>query len=462
MYCWNCGHKNQDGNKFCGECGKKQLRPSDVAGEVSDASASPRQNLQDDDSKIVSSPSDDRGKPSPPKILITDPLVEYSPPKHINRTLARRATDKPPTPVSSTADHTVPEPIPSDFGLHPIQVEPPSSSRAPDVSPAHEAKVVSNPLINEPGTVRESIATKPQSIIPPKEAPRRPANRISGPSFLGLSNEPSSDSSYLLEDEDAEARSSSSWPGVLALTLLIVFGVLLVKQWSAIQYFATTYAQKAGLTSGSKTATNGNDAIHHPPAAVSASGAEISSTENIDNNGQKNASDSNKQLAGNKSGESSAKSSEDLQKPENDEINGRKSPDTKEPANKSSDASDVNTNTSKPSPAHDTDNAEAKKTYDNSQIQLAEKYLYGRGVTQDCGRAMNLLQSSASQQNPNAQIKLGALYATGQCVQQDRAQAYGWYSKAKRLEPGNTWLDYSLNSLWASMSDDERRRAQSL
>src|SRR4051812_52229 len=30
MFCWNCGTKNADQNKFCGECGRKLARSADV------------------------------------------------------------------------------------------------------------------------------------------------------------------------------------------------------------------------------------------------------------------------------------------------------------------------------------------------------------------------------------------------------------------------------------------------
>src|SRR5258707_6276965 len=118
------------------------------------------------------------------------------------------------------------------------------------------------------------------------------------------------------------------------------------------------------------------------------------------------------------------------------------SKDAKTKSAEPADASDTNTRTSKPSPdiAEET---ESKKTYDNSQIQLAEKYIYGRGVPQDCGRALTLLRSAAGTQNPNPQIKLGALYATGQCGSQDRALAHGWDSRAKPIEPGHTLRPYN-------------------
>ncbi|HUQ49244.1 MAG TPA: hypothetical protein VM056_00880, partial [Terriglobales bacterium] len=104
--------------------------------------------------------------------------------------------------------------------------------------------------------------------------------------------------------------------------------------------------------------------------------------------------------------------------------------------------------------------AAAAPVYDNSAVDLAQKYLQGRGVAQDCNRGVSLLKSSAAQPNPAAQIKLGALYASGYCVTQDRAEAYRWFAEAKQLQPGNQWIERNLNSLWSDMSASERARAQ--
>ena len=472
MYCWNCGHKNPDDNKYCSECGERQGRPAAVEGKSAGGSAEKtnaiKQGDQQQQQRSVVKP-EETSKPAavngPQKVRITDPLVEYAPLKSTAVNPNRRATDRGAssrTTVTPSHQRSVPQPIASDFGLHPAMTAPPYSN--PSTSRMEAAKIT-NPLVAEPGVVRESLSAKPGTPV----AIKKPVNRISGPSFLGLSDAPtnggsSDDFSYLLED--ATSSSSSSWPGVLALTMLIVFGVLLVKQWGAIHDFVTAYVQKEEIPRGQKPSTVANDAIHHPPAAVSSdetSRITDSAAQNADGSSKGKPSNGNRQMASAASSNSAAGSADTLQKPESDNPDNAsaKSP-VKESAANPADASDANTRTSKPSAARSELDPESKKVYDNSQVQFAEKYIYGRGVPQDCGRALSLLQSAASQQNPNAQIKLGALYSTGQCVSQDRAQAYRWYSKAKQLEPGNTWLQYSLNSLWASMSPEERQRAHTM
>src|SRR5262249_50553847 len=103
---------------------------------------------------------------------------------------------------------------------------------------------------------------------------------------------------------------------------------------------------------------------------------------------------------------------------------------------------------------------QADPEYDDSQVELAQKYLQGRGVSQNCRKGVKLLRAAAEQPNPKAQIKLGALYATGHCVEQDRAEAYRWFAEAHDLQPENKWIDKNLNSLWAEMTSAERKRAQ--
>ncbi len=92
-------------------------------------------------------------------------------------------------------------------------------------------------------------------------------------------------------------------------------------------------------------------------------------------------------------------------------------------------------------------------------VQLAELYLAGQGVPQDCEQALVLLRSAAAKRNPRARSKLGSLYATGQCVEQDRVQAYHWMSLALQVNPGSEWVERNRQSLWAQMTADERRRA---
>jgi hypothetical protein len=91
-------------------------------------------------------------------------------------------------------------------------------------------------------------------------------------------------------------------------------------------------------------------------------------------------------------------------------------------------------------------------------IIQAEKYIQGRGVRQNCSTGVNLLRQAVREGNPEADVKLGALYWSGTCVTQSNVTAYEWFSRAHSLDPQNRWIERSRNSLWASMSPQDRRK----
>src|SRR5919112_2030540 len=94
-----------------------------------------------------------------------------------------------------------------------------------------------------------------------------PPNRITGPSFLGLSDEPTistHDSSYLLEEDEPRR---SSWRAWVALAVLAVFGFLIYKQWNAIRDGAAAVAAQA--TGEGDQANEHQKPSPQPPGSVS-------------------------------------------------------------------------------------------------------------------------------------------------------------------------------------------------
>jgi TPR repeat protein len=89
----------------------------------------------------------------------------------------------------------------------------------------------------------------------------------------------------------------------------------------------------------------------------------------------------------------------------------------------------------------------------------AEKYIYGRGVRQDCDRGLHELKPAADQSNSKAMISLGALYATGVCTPRDLPTAYRWFALALRKDPDNDALQQDLQRLWSQMTQPERQLA---
>jgi hypothetical protein len=92
-------------------------------------------------------------------------------------------------------------------------------------------------------------------------------------------------------------------------------------------------------------------------------------------------------------------------------------------------------------------------------VTYAERYIYGRGVSQDCDHGLRLLKSAAEQSSAKAMISLGALYSTGTCTPRDLPTAYRWFALALHQEPDNQALQDDLQKLWSQMTQPERQLA---
>jgi len=102
--------------------------------------------------------------------------------------------------------------------------------------------------------------------------------------------------------------------------------------------------------------------------------------------------------------------------------------------------------------------AAAKPLPSVDSVTEAERYIYGRGVGQDCDRGLRLLKAGA-QSNVRAMISMGALYSTGTCTPRDLPTAYRWFALALHKEPDNQALQNDLQSLWSRMTPPERQLA---
>lgn len=88
----------------------------------------------------------------------------------------------------------------------------------------------------------------------------------------------------------------------------------------------------------------------------------------------------------------------------------------------------------------------------------AERYIYGRGVRQDCDRGVRLLKTAAGS-NLKAMISMGVLYSTGTCTPRDLPTAYLWFARALHKQPDNQALQDDLQKLWGQMTQPERQLA---
>ncbi len=398
MKCWHCGTDNPASNKFCGECGRPQIAKPTQPSYGGSAQAS----------EISHSPAGSAGEPPSKQTLDVsiqqhNPLVEEP-----------RVTHE--SPQQLAAPHEV-ENSPLHFWAADRQI------------------------------AEQITRTRHEGV--------RAAGHAGGPSIFGLNDEPESDSSYLLEDEPPQRSVSRVF--VLFL-VLAVLGFFAYRNWDYIRNEGRSLAassrqvnQQASRAENAASApqrqetgtiSDENRSSAEPAAAAAQpeSTAEKSAPEGKGN-----------EVAGNATpAEGDAAQSRAIAKPESDQT------DAKPALNDNADER-ARQNTVESAGAK----AEARKpAADNAKVDMAQRYIQGRGVPQDCNRGFILLRQSADESNPHAMIQLGALYATGQCVEQDRAQAYQWFRQAQKLDSGNFRLQEMLNRMWSDMTPAERKRAE--
>lgn len=86
-----------------------------------------------------------------------------------------------------------------------------------------------------------------------------------------------------------------------------------------------------------------------------------------------------------------------------------------------------------------------------AQFEVAARYMDGRGLPQDYGKAAEWYRKGAAQGLAPAQYRLGSLYEKGQGVGRDLAMARMWYQRA--AEQGNRKAMHNLAVLYADGVD---------
>ena len=409
MRCGRCGNENDETNRFCGMCGASLVATTQAAGQ-------------------------------PPAAAPTGSV-----------TTPRQAAV--PVPVA------------------PMQSAPRQAAQVPVSEPA-----------------RLSTATAERRPAPPPSSNARSSQGpvITGHSFLGLNSpgpaverhsehdslRPSSNLDYLLEDEGEPKR---GWGKlvlmVVALALAVGLGYLHFKQTGF-----------GGLTAGEKKPTAAKPASDAAPGADSGGVAGPSTPDStapaagISGAGTTPATGG----AATGSGESAAGAatpSAASQMPPQTTPETTPSPVTPsqtipsqaQPSDPNlpaavpppaSSAPDKRTPAAEPAPepkaAVRKPSAAAKPV---DPVTYAERYIYGRGVRQDCDHGLRLLKPAAEQSNAKAMISLGALYSTGTCTPRDLPTAYRWFALALHQEPDNQALQNDLQKLWSQMTQPERQLA---
>jgi hypothetical protein len=325
--------------------------------------------------------------------------------------------------------------------------------------------------------------------LPARQTPSAPSEpTVAGPSFLGL-NKPadgqrgrqnlygrsSRSVDYLLDDDDEEPRGGG---GKLALVLiaLVLAGV-----------FGYLYWRQGGfdwVLKGSKTvpAAQSSPAEPAPGAASPPAPSDSAATPPAASPNAVSGNPANQPAANGTAGTpaqqspSAATSTPPAQPdtpaagtaskvPDNNDATtpaAEKASSEKSSAQKSDDGDDDASNsapaeTTKPAPAP----KKIRKPTPATPLDIsaeADRYIYGRGVAQDCDRGLRLLKSAA-QYDPKAMIQLGVLYSSGTCAPRDLPTAYRWFAMALHKDPNNQAVQDDLQQLWGQMTQPERQLA---
>jgi hypothetical protein len=301
-----------------------------------------------------------------------------------------------------------------------------------------------------------------------------------------LSDDGSSDSKYLLDEEEARGHGKL----YLAIFILLVLAGLAYFQWrqggfdsaqirTTLQGLQQKWLGKtatnaaaaapanpanaetpAAVTPGSASSTQPAPAAA-PPAngsATGATGAGASNTATPNGSSVAPSSPANNAAAG-ASAASNTRPPEGSTSATNSSNNA--GDDDSEADAAETNASDANDNGQPGTTASRTQPPRADVQPDSNNdalINSADNYLYGRGVPRDCDRAISSLRQAADQSS-KAMSKLGGLYATGNCVPRDLPTAYHWFALALRQDRKNSYVEHDLQIVWNQMSAEEKQRA---
>jgi hypothetical protein len=340
------------------------------------------------------------------------------------------------------------------------------------------------------GHSERTAATSHTAVPERPPAPQRNSEEkpsISGPSFLGLADAPpprrgrgslsidphsshSGNLDYLLEDEEEPHGGGAGKFFLILVALLLAVGFGYVRFKTHGFPWASAGTNKPAPTTqptDSDTASNApapstpsiteephpQPAPSQPPASNPAPPASASANAPHDNSAANPPASSPEKSAAPPPASDTAAS-----KPSDSTPNA----DTKEPDTTDSEKDTTVAEPAEPAPKPKPVGPPAKphaasKPVD--QVAEAQKYLYGKGVPQDCDRGLRILKPLANQADPKAMIELGALYSAGLCTPRDLPTAYRWFAMVLRKDPSNDAVQTDLQKLWGEMTQPERQLA---
>ncbi len=265
--------------------------------------------------------------------------------------------------------------------------------------------------------------TATETVVEETPAEERPFVTSGGPSFLGLGDS-SGSADYLLEDESHHGM-ARGFVFLVALSLAIWCAAWLVQKrnpgWISAQFaqVKTAVATILGSKPAASPAASATPSEASPPAPAASAPPEP------------------------------APSQTESTTPE-------EPPATEKPASSTTQAAAV-----EKIPTEDRSDSAAMQDGDADAAE-GEKYLYGRGVRQDCGHARSSLMTAADLSNAKAQGMLGTMYATGHCVPRDLPTAYHWFLQAQQKDPKNVRVKQDLRLVWRQMTAAQQSEVGSL
>lgn len=361
---------------------------------------------------------------------------------------------------------------------------PPPRPQAPQQEPAAPRLKV-YPRDTEPGMMPQTRVSESRSI--PRDEPVSP---ISGPSFLGLSSDPTAAADYLLLEEEPRKGGAFRFLMILAILALIVVGAL---EWRAIRKMVAEQGARLGsspateqappASSSDATPPSGNEAQPAPTTPVTPTPAANTGTDiqqqhplvemDLPAPGQQpSQSQPSQQTLGAVPAANQPAPAQPTTEPPapvspTPASNSTSQPQAAPQATLKPNGARVQRASETPAKTLAAASIPAKPVQEPPKEKLdpakdpdvlrAERYLYAQGVSRNCVAARSLLEQAASRQNPSAMSHLGAMYATGQCVSADKTLAYIWFSRAYDVTPENHWLEKNLTMLWRDMSSSERQ-----
>jgi len=392
MLCTFCGTDNRPENKFCGMCGVR-LERRKVERRVRQSSASAK------------CPSCDHVNEQGHKFCAMCG-------GRVDRRVSERRTGADEQPrAAAIANAQIP---------------------GPEGPPVATAEAVTFPEPTEEMVETSPPATRPAPPVLHGASDRTPAT-ITGPSFLGLSDDPRDRADYLLEED--EGSSGGVLRKLVMLAVLAAVGGLVFMQWRA----GFPLLHNIPSFGGSPKTETARSPQQPNPAPAPAAPEEAKAASTVPD------------LAKDVSAPADAPPSEKV-----------KSPDTAplDKANPTAAPSDASASKTEP-PADNSSRVKPKVAKDDQgkpspMLLRAQAYLQGTGgVPQNCEQGLVYLRAAAKTEAAAA-VQMGDLYASGHCVEQNRVEAYRWLNSAHELQPGNSRIQSGMNLLWAQMTQQER------